>query len=224
MPSYAGSLSAFLASFADLVLGERCAGCGGAEGPLCHDCADVLDRRPHQCRPRPGCPPVWAGGPYAGRDRSVLLAFKNHGARALARPLGRRLAAVYAASGWLGPGTVLVPVPARASSARRRGHDPVPVLARAGIRQAGGAAAGRVLDLLEHRRAARPQVGLGRRERRENLRGALAVRPRAGPLQGTDTVIVDDVLTTGATVADAARALREAGAHVLGAVVVVERG
>jgi predicted amidophosphoribosyltransferase len=76
----------------------------------------------------------------------------------------------------------------------------------------------RVQNVLRHVRRVRDQAELGAHERRQNLHGALAVRPRAaGDLAGRRVVIMDDVVTTGATLAEAARALTCAGAHVVGA-------
>ncbi|OLT28241.1 hypothetical protein BJF83_01700 [Nocardiopsis sp. CNR-923] len=207
----------------DLLLPQPCAACSVAPGPLCGDCLRLLERRPRQCAPRPGCPPVWAAGPYSGVDRRVLLAFKEGGADALAAPLGARLAAVYAVTGWSGPDTLLVPVPGRGPPWRR--SRPVDRLAAVCLERSAGA--GRVARLLRYRRRARPQVGLGRDERLTNRRGAFVADPGAvgGPVRsGLRAVVVDDVLTTGATVAEAARALRDAGVPVVGAVVLAERG
>lgn len=218
-----------LAALLDLILPHPCAGCSGPSGPLCADCAAVLWRRPHRCAPRPGCPPVWAAGPYAGRHRRVLLAYKEGGADALAEPLGRRLAAAYAASGLVGPGTLLVPVPGRGPA--RDPGGPLVRLAHACAADAGGAHAGRIVPLLRHRDRPRRQTGLGRTERRANRVGAFTVDrpygavPGAAPggrCEGT-AVVVDDVLTTGATVAEATRALRSRGISVAGAIVLLER-
>ncbi|GAA3759852.1 putative amidophosphoribosyltransferase [Spinactinospora alkalitolerans] len=221
-----GTILSGLAALADLVLRAECAGCGGAGAPLCAECADVLARGPRRCRSRPGCPPVWAAGPHAGRHREVLLAFKEHGRRALAGPLGRSLAraAVDAGAG-AGP-VLLVPVPTRRSSARRRGYDAVGLLAAAAAAELTAQRFDvRLRPVLRHTRRVSDQVGLGARSRRANLAGALEMRPGSGPeLRRHRVLVVDDVLTTGATVAEAARALRAGGAGVLGAAVLAERG
>ncbi|MFI6574407.1 ComF family protein [Nocardiopsis sp. NPDC050513] len=213
-------LERLFAVLLDLLLPQPCAACSAAPGPLCGDCRALLERRPRQCTPRPGCPSVWAAGPYAGIDRRVLLAFKEGGVDALAAPLGARLAAVYAATGWSGPDTLLVPVPGRGPPWR---SGPVERLAAVCLERS--ADAGRVVPLLRYRRRARRQVGLGRAERLANRRGAFVVdRGAVGGAGPFRAVVVDDVLTTGATVAEAVRALRAAGVAVAGAVVVAERG
>ncbi|WP_046470741.1 ComF family protein, partial [Allosalinactinospora lopnorensis] len=84
---------------------------------------------------------------------------------------------------------------------------------------------GRVLPALCHRRHVADQAGLDRERRRANLAGALALRSRVGPaLHGESIVVIDDVVTTGATLAEATRVLRNAGATVAGAAVLTERG
>ncbi|NKY97518.1 ComF family protein [Nocardiopsis alborubida] len=224
-----GALRWILGALLDLLLPQPCAACAGPSGPLCADCLTALRRRPHRCAPRPGCPPVWAAGPYAGRHRRVLLTYKEGGADALAAPLGGWLTAAYTASGLARPDTLLVPVPGRGPPGDPRA--PVTRLARACLAEAGGAGAGRVAPLLRHRSRSRRQAGLGRAERLANRAGTLVADrplPRApaavpGTGAGGVAVVVDDVLTTGATVAEATRALRARGIAVAGAVVLLER-
>lgn len=216
-----GALRRPFAALLELLLPQPCAGCSGPSGPLCPACWRVLDRRPRRCRPRPGCPPVWAAGPHAGYNRRVLLAYKEGGMHALATPLGERLAATYAASGWPAPGALLVPVPGRGPQYPRRG--PVRRLSEVCLARAGGAAAGRVAPLLRYRCRARRQVGLGRAERLANRAGVFSVTPEPRGAGGAVAVVVDDVLTTGATIAEATRALRAAGVRVVGAIVLADR-
>lgn len=181
---------------------------------------------PRRVRPvpePPGLPVVHAAAPYAGEVRALLLAHKERGALALAGALGSALAgalrAGLAAGGagrqGLGP-VVLVPVPSARWAVRARGHDPVRrmALAAAGeLRRTGTPA--RVAAVLRQRRAVADQAGLDARRRRENVAGALEVTAGGTRLlDGGRVVLVDDLITTGASLAEAARALRETvGSH-----------
>ncbi|MEU9237746.1 ComF family protein [Streptomyces subrutilus] len=211
---------------AGLVLPVDCAGCGAARVLLCAGCREALGgagavrARPF---PRPeGLPAVFAAAPYEGPVRAVLLAHKERGALPLAGALGAALA-VSVLAALAGPGggaaagegreVALVPVPSARRQVRARGHDPVRriALAAAGrLRRAGVPA--RVAPVLRLRRAVADQAGLGARERRENLAGALEACPGGVRLTaGAGLVLVDDVVTTGATLAEAARAVRAGG-------------
>lgn len=217
------------AALVDLVLPAECAGCGHTgtgtvtEG-LCSTCALTLSGPPvpvRQVRRVAGLPPVHALAPYREPVADIIVAQKEHNRLDLARPLGRRLArAVLAAC----PGAAavwLVPAPSARSSIRRRGQDPVRRMAcvAAGELRAFGHVAN-VLPALRHRRRVADQVGLTHQERAQNLRGALAVRPAAAShLVQRPAVLIDDVMTSGATLAEAARVIRAAGGRPVGAAV-----
>ncbi|MFI6641685.1 ComF family protein [Streptomyces sp. NPDC050504] len=219
---------------AGLVLPVACGGCGRPRTPLCEECGRLLyGAVPRRVSPDPvpaGLPPVYAVAPYADAVRSVLLAHKERGALGLAGVLGVALAgAVRAADSGAGAdegadegvvqdrgsgagcggALLLVPVPSARRATRARGHDPVrrvAVAAAGELRRRGVRA--RVLPVLRQRRRVADQAGLGARQRRENLSGALEAVGGAGRLlSGGRTVLVDDLMTTGASLAEAARAV-----------------
>jgi predicted amidophosphoribosyltransferase len=218
-----------LAALADLVLPRGCAGCGVPGAMLCRQCAELF-AAPRLAQPRrfpEGFPPTVAAGAYAGPVRPVVNAFKEQGRAELAAPLGAALALAVAAVR-LGVGdpsrpVLLVPVPASAAAVRTRGRDHVRELtarAAAELRAAGLVAEER--RALRRRGRVRDSAGLTAGERRANLAGTFA--PAGGRLPaGGLLVLVDDVVTTGATLTEAASVLaaglREAGPPVLGAVV-----
>jgi predicted amidophosphoribosyltransferase len=214
---------------ADLALGASCAGCSGEPGLLCRRCRAALAGPPRRVAPDPpppGLPPVHALAAYEGVVRAVLGAHKEGGRLGLAGPLGDALAQVVSSAvcrvGGRACRVVLVPVPSRPGSARRRGHDPlVRTARRAAVRLRRTYAPAGVVPALTHRRAVVDQAGLDHLERQANLAGALALRPGAGALlRDAVVVVVDDVMTTGATLAEAARALAAAGAAPEAAAVV----
>src|SRR4051794_4932975 len=243
------TLRAVLAALLDLVLPDSCPGCGVRSlPPACLRCLELLHPRPRACPPDPlpaGLPVPWAVASYAGPVRALVVAHKEHGRLGLARPLGAALArsvvccAVDAAGRARGlipgaipgaiPGVItVVPVPSTRSAIRRRGHDPMLRIAREAARSLRGYdLAAEVVPLLTHARRVQDQSGLGHSARTANLAGALVVRRpsrvwsgRATRLPTGPVVVVDDVVTTGATLAEAVRALHAGGISVSGTAVV----
>jgi predicted amidophosphoribosyltransferase len=213
----------------DLLLGSSCVVCGRAGRLLCRTCHHGLPRTAATCWPTP-CPaglarPV-AAGAYAGALKLLVNAHKEQQRFALAGPLGELLA--LSVLGHTGPGTgtpvVLVPVPSRAAVVRARGHDPLlRVAVRAASRLRRHGLTTFVARPLRSVRVAEDQAGLGAEERARNLAGSMSCSPaRArrclprGAGRGPLVVVVDDVITTGATVREAQRALEEEGVVVAG--------
>jgi predicted amidophosphoribosyltransferase len=201
----------------DLVLPGDCAGCGAPVHPWCVQCRGELGppTRPHL----PGGPGVFAVGRYTGPLRSALLRYKERGRRDLAGPLGALLAAALDEA--VGPAPVwLVPAPSRPAAARARGGDHVARLCRAVAARRPGVRVARPLRLA---RRARDSVGLDAEQRAANLAGRVRVHPAALLGFGAgEVLLVDDVVTTGATLRTCHDALAGAGVGVTAAVVLCD--
>lgn len=205
-----------LAALLDLVLPTACEGCGCPGRELCDTCRAELLAPPfgrHSPTPRPqGLPSLVVARSYDGVAKAVLLGHKERGRLRLVRPLGAALGGALLELE-LPPSTVLVPVPSSRAAVRARGHDHARRLATA----AGRATGLRVVPLLVPARAVADQSGLDAAGRAANLAGALRLRR---PVPGVPVVVLDDVVTTGATLVEASRALTAGGALVLGAAAV----
>ena len=236
----------------ELALGSGCAGCGVPGRALCRRCDRSLPTTAAAAWPTPSPPGLVrpaAAGEYAGTLRALVLAHKEHGRLALARPLGRVLAAAVADT-WLaaapgrslptahaagysagqrsgqpqpsGPPLLLVPVPSHPAVVRARGHDPVLRMTQAAAAELRGhGLPARVVPLLRVAQRPEDQAGLDAGARLRNLQGRFAAR--AGPCRHTraaEVVVVDDVVTTGATLREAQRALEAAGTLPVGAAAV----
>ncbi|MFE8884889.1 ComF family protein [Pseudarthrobacter enclensis] len=166
--------------------------------------------------------PVVAAGVYREELAQALLSFKRHGQHQLRARLGRALAGALRAAAGNGDPPVLVPVPTSTAAYLERGFSPVHLLLADAARQLPGSVLQDVLSKAGRDGVRLPggQKGLGRGARTSRVRGSMAVRRRSRTrVSGVRCIIVDDVLTTGATLAEAARALHHGGARVAGAVV-----
>ena len=191
----------------DLLLAPRCAGCEAPGAWLCLDCRDA-------CEPeRRGR--INAAGTYGGPLRRAIHRFKYGGERALASELGALIAARVAADLARGVALdVVVPAVSHRARVRERGYDQAALLgahvaARCGLP---------LRAPLRRVRGGVAQVELDRPARARNVRGAFIAE--AGSLRGLRVALVDDVATTGATLAAAAGAIRAAGARGIRAYVI----
>ncbi len=210
----------------DLLFPPRCAGCDRMGDWFCADCQAGLDRLAPPLCPRCGSP---AGGHnsraaclppsspldclrsvayFGGGLRSAIHRFKYQDLRLLARPLGELMAQAWEEGGTAGD--LVLPVPLHPIRLRERGYNQSALLARE---------VGRRLQLpvaedgVQRIRHTRPQVDLGVEERRANVHQAFAAR--SARVSGRRVILVDDVLTSGATLEACAAALRQAGARTV---------
>ncbi len=207
----------FAADARDLFLPAACASCRSAPaagGGLCADCAaDLLALRPVLATPLHAAPPVVAGGPYAGALAEALNDYKERARRELAPALGSLLGRALAFVAAEVPDAVLVPIPPTRAARRSRGFDHV-ATACAGL--------GELRPCL----LARPRpdsVGLTPPQRLAAARDSLhAARRHAAALAATGrpAILVDDIVTTGATLAAAAGVLQDAGIRVPAAIAI----
>lgn len=237
-------MNAWATAVLDLLYPARCPLCdrdlgAGRRDPLCGDCFAAVERieppccstcglplpsfeppalaPPRRCYACLTAPPAYdyarAACSYAGVLRDALHALKFGGNRALARPLATLVLEQH--GGLLGPHVdALVPVPLAAERARARGFNQSALLASHLAAASGLPTRPRWLS---RRRATRPQTELTAGERSRNVADAFAASPRAA---GAHVVLVDDIVTTGATAAECARTLRAAGVRTVGVLAV----
>jgi predicted amidophosphoribosyltransferase len=226
VPASPSAVEQWFAASGDLLLGARCHGCDAAWWGVCPDCrAELAQRRPRWARPDPcpdGFPRTVASSAYDTLLRGLINAHKERQALGLTPVLGRRLAqsvrALLRARGVLaGAALSLVPVPSAAHAVRERGFDATFALARTAARHLRPRYRATVLPVLVQAPGLRDQSGLDARARQANLAGGFRLR---GRLPDRPVVIVDDLVTTGSSLAEAARVLDRTGASVLGAATV----
>ncbi len=229
-------LERWTAAAGDLLLGASCHGCGVAWWGVCPRCrALVASRRPYATQPDPtpsGFPPTVTSAAYDDVLRNLIVAHKDRQALTLSRYLAERLASsvhalLSASAGATGDRVVtLVPVPSAAAAVRRRGFDATWTMARLAARRLRVRHRVGARRLIEQRRGILDQAGLDAGQRAANLDHGFRLRARVVPLRGEVArsevlvVLVDDVVTTGASLTEAARVLGQAGIAVLGAATV----
>lgn len=191
---------------AAFLLSAGCAGCDVLGTLLCPDCSEALAAFPVRRETAAGLP-VIAALTFEGVPARCIRRLKEEGETMLARPLGAALRAAIDEFPTASPAPLLVPIPTGRAAFRRRGYRVPEVL----IRHAGFAAS----RVLATARTTADQRGLDVAERERNVAHSMRVRHARG---GRDVVLIDDVVTTGATLDEGARALNDAGFRVRGAV------
>lgn len=208
----------------DLALPPVCAGCGTEGFAICPACLPALHSR---VALPPGTPLGVAEGPpepllqlewcspFAGTARRALHALKYQGERRLAAPLGAAVAERWRRAG--AGGELLVPVPVHEGRRRERGYDQAALITEAAAARLGVPWRAAVVRT----RATTAQYRLDRRHRASNVADAFALAPGSRTaVAGRWVVLVDDVVTTGATLCASARALLDGGATAVSAVTV----
>ncbi|QDZ42130.1 ComF family protein [Corynebacterium sp. sy039] len=205
-------------AFRELLFPCNCAGCGAAGYRLCAHCAIHLRQPPQRISAKIYSHiPLWSLGAYGGARRKIIIATKERNRRDMIAPLGAMLASAVSyliAQGEVEEDIVLVPAPTSRRSALKRGGDPVTrVCQRTPFP---------VANLIEHRAGVRDSVGLSMRQRHTNMIGAVVPTPTAvrlhtaGGLSGFSVLLIDDILTTGATLAASTAVLSAMGVKIRG--------
>lgn len=209
-----------LNDLAALVWPVACVGCGAADRELCVNCvAELRGNTPVTVTSPLAGIPTYARGPYEGVLRSVLVAYKHGGRAGFARLLGEQLAhpLAHAIARAHAP-PLLIAAPSRASQVRKRGFRHVEAAVRVARHAVPDPAP--LARALRSTRGRQGQVGLDAASRAANA-ARIAVRGRyRSALSGREVILIDDIMTTGATVRAAIEALRSVGARVVAVAVI----
>lgn len=194
------------------ICGPCTAACVPNMGCRCRFCDDASAQTPcARCRARTARPVSAARGAflYQGPIKSAILAGKHRGEEGLWSHLAALMAADTQAQSLLRQGRLLVPIPLAPARRWQRGYNPSAQLARALASRSGL----EVAHVLRRKPGAKPQSRLSAKERCDAIQNAFDVTGAAAKRVGGNTVVlVDDVITTGATLHAAAQALKAAGA------------
>lgn len=221
-PSDCRLCQATLANVSRLPVCEACINCiEPLPESVCRLCGDLLpvgfqssEKLCPECAfEAPGYERAVAYGPYISGLRELIHLLKYQQMRPAASVLGRMLADAAGTLNLQGEVTV-IPVPLHASKLKTRGYNQSDLIARAALpllQQREGATYALEAVAMKRRRETPSQVGMSRADRAENLRGAFAVTVPA-MVRDKQVLLVDDVLTTGATVNECTRVLKRAGA------------
>jgi competence protein ComFC len=220
-----------LETFISLIAPHECVGCG-AEGALvcdmcrldafaplpdrCYKCARLMSdgRVCPTCRRKSPLTHVWMRTAYEGTAKELVYRMKFARARAAAEVVGQL---TVEALPYLQTEYVVVPVPTAAKRVRQRGYDHAALIARALARHEGFP-----MQVLLRRLGSARQVGANREVRLTQLQGAFYVS-RPERVHGKDILLVDDIVTTGGSIEQAAQALRQAGARSVAAAIFAKK-
>ena len=192
-----------------LLFPTRCFGCRELGYSICSECRQQWN--PHRYQSRVTNLAVYSAITYSPIAKNILLAAKEQGVKSADQLVRNAVSVSIHELFKKYPSCALVPIPSSASSNRRRGRDFINEIAISVARDLGVA----VLPLLEHQRKIRDQSKLNVSNRHQNLAMALSIKPQfRGNYPGERVVILDDLVTTGATIGEANRALTRGGFKV----------
>ena len=212
-PTCLRDIAGMFAALLDIVAPPQCAGCGTNGATLCSACADEISRsKPIVLRGTGDLATIRAAGRYRGVLRNVILAFKYGNRKCFATPLATILARHLFTGG-----EIVVPVPLHRARERTRGYNQAFLLARELVDRLRTGELRVVRHALQRIRATGIQSKLTACERENNVVGAFSPGPDAVSVAGRSVLLVDDVVTTGATLRACAATLRRAGARQIDA-------
>lgn len=220
LPASNASVRRLLSLALDLLYPPLCAGCGRIDVRWCARCQQALDSIPLQAETVPHLPlsDAAATGSHEGLLQSAVWALKFDNNRDMAIPLGDRLAQQLGRLTW--QPDMIVPVPLHPARMAERGYNQSQLLAE---RMAAQVSLPCIPGALARLRQTQSQVGLNQQQRQSNMEGAFSAESEF--VTGHTVLLIDDVYTTGATLAACAEAALNAGAHVVyGLTVTAARG